>query len=196
MILSTIDIRNAMQSKDITIFPFIEKYLGDSSYDIHLARTLLVMENEKPIKYDLMSRENSMKYILKPGEFLLGCSLEFVGVPTGRLEGRIDGTSSIGREAMTTHITASKLNPGHSLHLTMEIVNLSNKPIELKFGMPIGQVTFEELKTPIDFDYLKDKLLRSYGGVEFDENPIPETSKLKIKTAESHAFFLDFFKNN
>lgn len=174
MILSKTDIADALNAHDIVIQPFQESFLGPSSYDLHLARTLRLFGTTDSY-HDLKKHG---RYELRPGDFVLGCTIELIGVPTGKYEGRIDGTSSLGRAGITSHVTASKLNPGHTLHLTMEIKNLSNGTLYLYWGMPIGQITFEELKTPLNVDTEK----RSYGQPVWSNNPIPEHSKLIEKT--------------
>lgn len=177
MILNNKNILEALKSKDVIIKPFIPDFLGPSSYDLHLAKTLKLFSTLDTF-HDLKKHG---RYELKPGDFVLGCSLELIGVPTGKYEGRIDGTSSLGRAGIATHITASKLNPGHTLHITMEIKNLSNESVFLYEGMPVGQITFEELKEPVDVNVL----IRSYGVAKFEKNPIPQKSKLIEKTEEA-----------
>lgn len=174
MILSRIDIEKGLDTHDIVIKPFIEEFLGPSSYDLHLSRTLRLFSTIDA--YHDFKKHG--RYELKAGDFVLGTTVELIGVPTGKYEGRIDGTSSLGRAGITSHVTASKLNPGHVLHLTMEIKNLSNGPVYLYWGMPIGQITFEELKSPLNGASEK----RSYGSYEWSNNPIPEQSKLIEKT--------------
>lgn len=174
MILSRIDIVEALDAHDIVIKPFKDEFLGPSSYDLHLARTLKLFGTTDSY-HDLKKHD---RYELKSGDFVLGCTIELIGAPTGKYEGRIDGTSSLGRAGITSHVTASKLNPGHVLHLTMEIKNLSNGSVYLYWGMPIGQITFEELKTPINVANEK----RSYGSFDWKENPEPENTKIIEKT--------------
>jgi deoxycytidine triphosphate deaminase len=175
MILSQTDILAGIHSRDIIVKPFIEDFLGPSSYDLHLARTLLLFGTLEETRHDFKKHG---RYELKANDFVLGATLELVGVPSGKYEGRIDGTSSLGRAGITSHVTASKLNPGHVLHLTMEIKNLSNSSVYLYWGMPIGQITFEELKTSINVA----NEIRSYGEFKWSDNPIPERSKLVEKT--------------
>lgn len=177
MILSKTDILESLKAKHIIIEPFIEEFLGPSSYDLHLARQLLFFSTLESF-HDLRQG----RYELKPGGFILGVTIEIIGVPSGLHEGRIDGTSSLGRAGIATHITASKLNPGHTLHLTMEIKNQSTESVFLYEGMPIGQITFEELKTRVD----TSTSMRSYGNLKsktlFEKNPKPQKSKLIEKT--------------
>ncbi len=178
MILNSKNILDAIKSKDIIIQPFIPQFLGPSSYDLHLAPMLKLFTTLEDSFHDLNKHG---RYALHPGDFVLGCALELAGAPTGKYEGRIDGTSSLGRAGIATHITASKLNPGHVLHITMEIKNLSNGAVYWYEGMPVGQITFEELKEPVDVS----NLVRSYGTPNFEKNPIPQKSKLIEKTEEA-----------
>lgn len=186
MILSKPDILLGIKKKDIIISPYFKDFLGPSSYDLHLARTLCLFSTVDSF-HDLKKHG---RYELVAGGFVLGATLELIGVPTGKYEGRIDGTSSLGRAGITSHVTASKLNPGHTLHLTVEIKNLSNASVYLYHGMPIGQITFEELSTPIN----PVKLNRSYGEAQFSRNPIPQRSKIIEKTEEARRILKAYLK--
>ena len=53
------------------------------------------------------------------------------------------------------HNTAGIVNPGHFLHITLEITNQNNIPIVLRPGMKIAQITFSMLSSPPEQNYKK-----------------------------------------
>ena len=50
-------------------------------------------------------------FVLHPGEFVLGVTLEYVALPDD-LVGRLDGKSSLGRLGLVVHSTAGFVDPG------------------------------------------------------------------------------------
>src|SRR5438046_7258331 len=78
-------------------------------------------------------------FVLHPGEFVLGSTLETVGLPDD-LAGRLEGKSSLGRLGLLTHSTAGFIDPGFNGHITLELSNVANLPIILWPGMKIGQL--------------------------------------------------------
>ena len=91
-------------------------------------------------------------FILHPGEFVLGSTLERIGVP-GDLVGRVEGKSSLGRLGLLIHSTAGFIDAGFDGHITLELANVASLPITLYPGMKIGQVSFMQMTTPADRPY-------------------------------------------
>ena len=85
--------------------------------------------------------------MLHPGEFVLGSTLERIGVPDD-LVGRIEGKSSLGRLGLIIHSTAGFIDAGFDGHITLELTNIATLPITLYPGMKIGQVSFMQMTTP------------------------------------------------
>jgi len=102
-------------------------------------------------------------FVLHPGEFVLGSTLERVALPN-YLVARVEGKSSLGRLGLLVHATAGYVDPGWDGHLTMELSNVSNLPIKLYYGMKIGQLSFLELKTPAERPYGSPGLGSKYQG--------------------------------
>lgn len=69
-------------------------------------------------------------FVLHPGEFVLGATLEKFTLPAN-LAGRLEGKSSLGRLGLLTHSTAGFIDPGFSGHITLELSNTANLPITL-----------------------------------------------------------------
>ena len=90
--------------------------------------------------------------MLHPGEFVLGSTLERIGVPDD-LVGRIEGKSSLGRLGLIIHSTAGFIDAGFDGHITLELTNIATLPITLYPGMKIGQVSFMQMTTPADKPY-------------------------------------------
>ena len=79
-------------------------------------------------------------FILHPGEFVLGSTLERVALPDD-LVARLEGKSSLGRLGLLIHSTAGFVDAGWDGHLTLELSNVANLPITLYPGMKIGQIS-------------------------------------------------------
>ena len=72
-------------------------------------------------------------FILHPGEFALGTTLECVTLPSDIL-GRLEGESDLGRIGLLIHSTAGYVDPGWTGYLTLELSNVANLPILLTPG--------------------------------------------------------------
>ena len=72
-------------------------------------------------------------FMLHPGEFVLGSTLERVGIPDD-LVGRVEGKSSLGRLGLLIHSTAGFVDAGFDGHITLELSNVANLPITLYPG--------------------------------------------------------------
>jgi dCTP deaminase len=79
-------------------------------------------------------------FILHPGSFVLGITLEWLRLPPG-IGGFVGGKSSWGRRGLIIE-TAAGIHPGFSGCLTLEMTNLGEVPIAIVPGMPICQVAF------------------------------------------------------
>ena len=102
-------------------------------------------------------------FILHPGEFVLGSTLERVRLGTD-IVARVEGKSSLGRLGLLVHATAGYVDPGWDGHLTMELSNVSTLPIRLYYGMKIGQLCFFRLTSPSENPYGSEKYGSRYQG--------------------------------
>ena len=84
---------------------------------------------------------------IAPGEFLLAHTLEYIELPDN-LTGRVEGRSSIGRLGVAVHITAGFIDPGFSGQITLEIVNLSRRPVRIPIGHRCCQLVLETMTGP------------------------------------------------
>lgn len=84
---------------------------------------------------------------LRPGEFVLARTKEIVGIPP-HLVARVEGKSSWARRGLLVHITAGFIDPGFYGTLTLELANVSARPLMLPVGCAIAQLSILELDTP------------------------------------------------
>ena len=101
--------------------------------------------------------------MLHPGEFVLGSTLERVGVPDD-LVARVEGKSSLGRLGLLIHSTAGFVDAGFDGHITLELSNVASLPITIYPRMKIGQVSFMTMTTPADQPYGKGARGSKYQG--------------------------------
>ncbi len=83
---------------------------------------------------------DSEKYPLKPGEFILGTTKEYLYIPDN-VAAFVQGRSSIGRIGLTVQ-NAGFIDPGFHGAITLELVNESPSVIYLVPGYPIAQLVF------------------------------------------------------
>lgn len=101
------------------------------------------------------------KFVLHPGSFVLGCTLEYIKMPVD-LAGRLEGKSTWGRLGLEVHSTAGYVDPGFDGCLTFELQNVGKVPLPLYPGVRIGQICFHEIEeSTIPY---KKKVSSSYGG--------------------------------
>lgn len=91
-------------------------------------------------------------FIIHPGEFVLGSTLEYLRIPN-YLSMVIDGKSSIGRLGLAVHVTAGFFDPGFHGVGTLEMVNLSPYPIILRPGMRICQSRWMRMENEPELPY-------------------------------------------
>jgi dCTP deaminase len=162
VLLSDGDIRKEVESGRLVLEPWDAELLQPSSIDVRLDRFFRVFNNSAYTHIDpgiqqdeltsLVEAEGDSPFVLHPGEFVLGSTLEVVTVPDD-LAGRLEGKSSLGRLGLLTHSTAGFIDPGFSGHITLELSNVANLPITLWPGMKIGQLCLFRLSSPSEHPY-------------------------------------------
>ena len=173
MVLSDRSIREEIDAGRILIDTLGENAIQPASVDVHLDRGFLVFRNSR-VPYidvrkgaeDLTERveiTDDVPFILHPGEFVLGSTLENIGLPND-LVARVEGKSSLGRLGLLIHSTAGYVDPGWNGNLTLELSNVNNLPVTLYYGMKIGQISFTELSSPSDRPYGSADLGSKYQG--------------------------------
>src|SRR6476661_3427490 len=173
VILSDVSIRKALAEGRIIIEPLMEGGVQPSSVDLRVDRYFRVFRNDTTPFIDpklaqedlteLVEVPREGRFILHPGEFVLGSTLERVALPDD-LVARLEGKSSLGRLGLLIHSTAGFVDAGWDGHLTLELSNVANLPIAIYPGMKIGQISFLEMTTPASAPYGSASMGSKYQG--------------------------------
>ena len=162
MILSDRSLREAIAAGRLVVDPLDDDAIQPSSIDVRLDNRFRVFYTARHPYIDVKQPMDDLTelvevkpddaFILHPGEFVLGSTLEEVGIPPD-LAARLEGKSSLGRLGLMTHSTAGFLDPGFTGHVTLELSNVANLPITLYPGMRIGQIAVFQLTTAAERPY-------------------------------------------
>jgi dCTP deaminase len=173
VVLSDRTIRRLLGEGRIEIEPYDEALLQPSSVDVRVDRYFRVFHNARYAYIDVREPQEDLTelveldaerpFILHPGEFVLGSTLERIKLADD-LVGRLDGKSSLGRLGLLIHSTAGFIDPGWDGHVTLELSNVANLPITIYYGMKIGQLSFVQLTEPAETPYGSDGLGSKYQG--------------------------------
>lgn len=160
--LSDRDIRAEIEAGRLGIDPCDIELVQPSSVDVRLDRYFRVFNNSQYTHIDPSLQQDELTtlvepfgedpFVLHPGEFVLGSTLEIVTLPDD-LAGRLEGKSSLGRLGLLTHSTAGFIDPGFTGAVTLELSNVANLPIKLFPGMKIGQLCLFRLSSPAEHPY-------------------------------------------
>lgn len=158
MFLSHQSIEKCINSGQIRIGPgFDKKNIRPVGVRVHLGKILLIPEANQVVNLtegkDLKYKEvdvSQEEFYLEPGGFVLGSTFETFQTATNILA-ILDGRSTVARLGLTTHITASIIDGTfeHPHAATLEIKNVGNFRIRLKFKDPIAMMLFAELKDDV-----------------------------------------------
>ena len=162
MILSDVSIHEELAAGRVIIDPLGANSVQPSSVDLRVDRLFRVFRNDTTPFIDpkqpqedlteLVEVEEGKAFILHPGEFVLGSTLERVALPDD-LVARLEGKSSLGRLGLLIHSTAGFVDAGWDGHLTLELSNVATLPIALYPEMKIGQISFLRMTTPAEHPY-------------------------------------------
>jgi dCTP deaminase len=190
VILSDVTIREELAAGRIVIEPLGDQSVQPSSVDLHVDRYFRVFRNDTTPYIDpkqhqedlteLVEVDDSGAFILHPGEFVLGSTLERVALPDD-LVARLEGKSSLGRLGLLIHSTAGFVDAGWDGHLTLELSNVANLPIALYPGMKIGQISFLRMTTAAEHPYGSTTTGSKYQG---QRGPTPSRYYLNFRDAE------------
>ena len=173
MVLSDRSIRAEIEGGRIVVDPYDPDLVQPSSIDVRVDRRFRVFHNARYPYIDvrqqmeglteLVEVEEPEPFILHPGEFVLGQTLEQVTLPDD-LVARLEGKSSLGRLGLLIHSTAGFVDAGFSGNLTLELSNVANLPITIYHGMPIGQISFMRMDSPVENPYGSGETGSKYQG--------------------------------
>lgn len=182
VIFSDRTIKEALAEGRIDIEPLEPSYIQPSSVDLRVDRSFRVFENHRHPAIDprspqeditkLVEVEEGEPFMLHPGEFVLGSTLERVRLGLD-VVARLEGKSSLGRLGLLIHSTAGFVDPGFEGAITLELSNVATLPIAIYPGMKIGQISFYQMTTPADHPYGSPELGSKYQG---QQGPTPSRS--------------------
>jgi dCTP deaminase len=174
MVLSDRTIRRLVEEGRIGIDPYDAGLMQPSSLDVRVDRWFRVFRNSRYPFIDVKQPQEELTelvevedereaFILHPGEFVLGSTLERLTLPDD-LVARLEGKSSLGRLGLLIHSTAGFIDPGWDGHVTLELSNVATLPITIYPGMKIGQLSFVQLSEPAEAPYGSGGLGSKYQG--------------------------------
>ncbi len=172
-VLSDGTILQHVQEGRIKIDPWDPSMVQPASIDLRLGDSFRVFHNHRATAIDLRDPPSNLTeevvmpqgeaFVIHPGEFCLGRTLEWVQIPND-IVARIEGKSSLGRLGLIVHATAGFCDPGFEGTLTLELNNLTRVPIRLYPGLPIAQLSFMTLDRPAQRPYGSPGLGSHYQG--------------------------------
>ena len=157
MILTDIQILEAVEKGDIVVEPWDPSNLGTNSYDVHLSKHMAVYDSREldARKHNEVTHFNIGEegYVLQPGTLYLGATVEYT--ETHAAVPFLEGKSSVGRLGIDIHATAGKGDVGFCNTWTLEISCV--QPVRVYAGMPIGQLIYFKVDGEIRNYYNKKK---------------------------------------
>lgn len=164
MVLSDRDILGRMSGGGLEIRDPHPEIIQPASVDLHLGRRIRTITSTliDPMKQtEVMTEALVMDggWVLNPGSFLLGCTQEWVRLPTD-LVAIVTGKSSLARIGLQVE-AAGYVDAGWMGNLTLELYNMGPAMIILRPGMDICQLRFERMSSPSLHVY-GDSVLRSH----------------------------------
>src|ERR671923_299740 len=173
MVLSDRTIKEEIAAGRLVFDPYEEALVQPSSVDMRVDRSFRVFNNSRypfidvrePMENltELVTVEDEEPFVLHPGEFVLGQTLERVRLPDD-IVARLEGKSSLGRLGLLIHSTAGFVDPSWDGNLTLELSNVANLPITIYHGMPIGQISFMRMDSAVERPYGSGEAGSEYQG--------------------------------
>jgi dCTP deaminase len=173
VIFSDRTIRESIDSGLIQIDPYEPSHVQPSSVDLRVGSEFRVFVNHRYSQIDPRDPQPDLTqlievgpgepFMLHPGEFVLGSTLERVKLGD-EVVARLEGKSSLGRLGLLIHSTAGFIDAGWDGRITLELSNVATLPIAIHPGMKIGQISFYRMTTPADVPYGSPGLGSKYQG--------------------------------
>lgn len=173
------------------------KNIHASSMDLRLGKHFKLYEHAKfpvldPLKMQSFKgltkmveiTEPNEPFIVHPGDFVLGVTLEKIKLPHD-LVARVEGRSSLGRLGIIVHSTAGFVDAGFEGRITLEITNINRMPVALYPGMRVCQLSFETMSSAAEVPYGQKKSSKYQG------DQMPEESKLTLDPEFAKSVYVD-----
>lgn len=143
----------------LVVTPLLPNFAKDAALDVRLGNRFIVFERRRITHLDPLDEEGDPRsiqgfvelawgepFVLHPHELVLASTLEYFILP-GDLSAQVITRSSYGRLGLLS-ATAVLIHPLFRGCLTLEMVNLSNLPLELTPGERIAQIAFYPAEPP------------------------------------------------
>lgn len=196
MILSDRDIKARIVKGDIVVTSPDNDHssnIGASSMDLRLGKFFKIYDHTKYPVLDPMQPEtfknvarlievdnDRVPFIVQPGEFVLGVTLEKIKI-SDDLVARVEGRSSLGRLGIIIHSTAGFVDAGFEGTITLEITNINRMPVALYPGMRVCQLAFETMSSPAEIPYHKKASSKYQGQLYPEESRIANDPEFVIR---------------
>lgn len=161
-VLSRQSILRAIADRHLVVEPFDPAMVQSDGIDVRLGPNFLSDERGS------FTIPMGDYLYLEPGETMLAATLERVEIPNDMTGNMID-RSSIGRLFVLAHVGAGSHDPRFRGYSTLELVNLSRKPVRLLIGGAITKLQLHWMDRPVD----------GYDGRYQDQGPLPVASRLE-----------------
>ncbi len=170
MILSNVEILDALKTGSIKIFPLVNDSdpqnppFNTTAIDLRLDAKIAVpaipsiaIDLRKGGVSDVLTRNcekvtisQRQPFALEPNKFILSQTVECVEFPINQKNltyaARVEGRSSFARCGLLVHFTAPTIHANFEGNITLEIINLAPWSINLYPEMYICQLIIEEVK--------------------------------------------------
>jgi len=142
---------------DLPIVPLPENEIaqieksGEAAVDLRLGRWFVALRQAWIGRIKIMDGNDNAdqlsklyfcpfgdEFIVHPGRFVLGITLEWLSLPP-TVGAYVTGKSSLGRRGLVIE-TAAAIHPGFSGCLALEIANVGEVPLAINPGMKIAQM--------------------------------------------------------
>jgi dCTP deaminase len=141
MILGNNAIKRALINDDIWIRPYREDLLQGVSYDVRLDKYFCIPTLNSGFHCGVFD-----EYLLGSHDRVLASTVEQIGSLSIDITTKIHAKSTTGRQGLEICSCAGFGDPYYANHWTLEIYNKNPYPVSLKYGMVIGQISFEEVR--------------------------------------------------
>lgn len=159
-VLPKLELTNKINN-NLKVIPLLDSksQIGSCSIDVRLGNQFIVTQTPLVSSLDTIEFEKmeysgeyqnkisvplGKPFVLHPGQFVLGSTLEFLSIPND-IMGLLIGRSSWGRLGFVIS-TPNKVAPGFKGCLTLQLSNLGNVPILLYPASRIGQIIFFSIR--------------------------------------------------
>lgn len=138
------------------IFGVDESCIQPASLDIRIGNNFAIPKGSRSRIVNLEEKveyvhTTSDRYILYPGEFVLGTTAETIKI-SNDLTAFVEGRSSIGRLGLFVQ-NAGWVDPGFEGEITLELYNAGKQAIELEAGTRVAQLVFAKMDQEAEHPY-------------------------------------------